>query len=117
VTEQSKTTAAASKKGAAARAEKNGAVEKTIEFEGLTLTLPEKLPGEVIFALAGVNENPGEIVNIVGSIIGATQLVDVRAALSGRDFEDTVTALSSLMNSAISEYGTSPGESPASSPS
>lgn len=105
--------AAAGKKAAAAKGEVQPS-EKRIDFEGEALVLPAQLPGDVLFALAGVDENPGEIVNIVGSIIGAEQLAAVRAKLAGRDFEATLGALAELMNAAISEYGTTAGESPAS---
>jgi hypothetical protein len=103
-------------KAAAARAEKKNENEvKTIEWQGLTLTLPEKLPEEIFLDLALVqsSENPGSTFEMLVTMIGEEQFRAVRHKLKTDkkvDLQDVVA----LSGQIFEVYGTSEGESEAS---
>lgn len=105
--------AAPSKKGAAARSEKNGK-PKTVNFRGLKLKLPAKLPGTILFDLADLesgNDLRGTM-EFLKSLVGAEQYQAIRNKVAedeiGIDEVDTV--LLSLMESILESSGLSQGE-------
>lgn len=71
--------AAARKKAAAARSEKKDE-SKTVDFRGLTLHLPAKLPGTILFDLADLesgNDLRGTM-EFIKSLVGAGQYQAIR---------------------------------------
>lgn len=68
--------AASPKRGAAARSEVNGH-RPTVEFEGLTLTLPAKIPFRVVRYMRGGNVE--DVAGMLGVLLGEEQLEKVWA--------------------------------------
>lgn len=113
--------AASASKGAAARAERNGKAKK-IEWRGVTLTLPpalEEVDGDLFFAMAEAEQgSPSAIAATLRSIVGDEQYAKVREAIRGTvTFGEVGEVLAGLMISIFDVYGTSPGESSASTKS
>lgn len=104
-------------KGAAATGEVDG-TPKTVDWRGITFTLPPVLPGELIFDFAEIEdaEGTGPLVRLLKSMLGDEQVAQIR----GKIAEDHVPlsevgeALSELMSLVFDAYGVSAGESPAS---
>lgn len=102
---------AAAPKGAAARAEKKA---KTVKVAGLTLTLPNVLPGSALFDIADAemgNDLRGTM-SLLGSILGAAQYGQLREKISadGLDIDQTQEALDALVDGILVAYGLSAGE-------
>ncbi len=104
-------------KAAAAKAEKDTA-ERTIAWQGLTLTLPPMLPESITLRLvqiedAAAEKNPAPTWKLLTSIVGADQFDSIIRILErneGVDIGDVVKLLSDI----FAQYGTSEGESEAS---
>lgn len=105
--------AAPRKKGAAARAEKKKEAP-TIEFRGLKLVLPEKIPGTLLFDLADLDSGRDlqGTMGLIKSLIGEAQYQAVRDRIGadGLDLEETETALVGLLEQAFDASGASLGE-------
>jgi hypothetical protein len=107
--------AAASKKAAAARGEKTDD-PKTIEFRGLELVVPAKVPGTLLWdfneVLAGDERSLTGIINLIGSLVGAEQNQAVRSKVQedGLDIEETIGALEGLLEEIFEAAGLSAGE-------
>jgi len=104
---------AASKKGAAARAEKKNE-EKVVDFRGYKIKLPTKIPGTLLFDFADLqsgNELRGTM-ELIKSLVGAEsyQVIRDKIGSEGLDFEQTEEALVGLLHTLFETYGTSLGE-------
>lgn len=110
---------AASKRGAAARAEAQGE-PKTFHFNDLDLTLelPVELPGELMFDLYQAQQatHSHGAVKLIYTLLGEEQASRVRDAIAAKKLSvaDTEPTLGKLFNEALREYALEPGESPAS---
>lgn len=102
------------KNGAAARKESG---PRSIEFRGLTLEGPAKLPFVVLkhFA-AGEDVSLGDLVAMLRDVFGDEQMGSVWQ-LDIDPVEDGADALGELVTSVLEEYGLAEGESAASSTS
>ena len=100
---------AARSKAAAARAEKKPEA-KTVEWRGLTLTLPSVLPGTLYFDFAELQEDS----NDVGAQV---RLVRAKIAEDEIPFDQMDDVLVDLFNVAFDAYGIGMGESSASASS
>lgn len=95
------------KRAAAARSEVNGR-KKTVEFRGVKLKVPSKVPGEVLFDIGDDN-----VTGTLRTILGETQLREVRekVAADGLSLQQTVTALTEFVNDLFdTTYGITTGE-------
>lgn len=108
---------AAASKAAAARAEKDPE-PRTVEFEGLTLTLAADFPEEIFFDMIESEASQAEgnagneyIVNLrlLRSLVGPDQFTDIRHRF-GRDAAKVID----IVNAVLEEYGLTMGESAAS---
>lgn len=105
-------------KGAAARAERAARpAVKTVGFRGLTLTLPDRLPGAILFDMGLVDD--GDIVGMmrmVDSLFGREQYLSLRRKVEqdGLDFEGAAGPVSELLRDAFEAFGMAPGEAQAS---
>lgn len=100
-------------KGAAARSEKKGKV-KTVNFRGLKLKMPAKLPGTILFDLADLesgNDLRGTM-EFLKSLVGAEQYQAIRnkVAEDGIGIDEVDTVLLSLIESILESSGLSRGE-------
>lgn len=93
--------------GAAARAEITGE-DKTVEFEGLTLTLPAKLPFNLLRDIRAARNDGSVAVSILEQLLGEEQLEQVWAL--NLDMDQGLALLSDI----TSQYGTPLGKSSAS---
>lgn len=106
---------AAPKKGAAARGEKKGK-SKSVDFHGLTLTLPAKLPGTLLWdfkdVLEGNERSVGGFIGFLESLVGPEQSKAVRDKVREEDLglEETFEALDSLLGDIFEASGLSQGE-------
>ncbi len=98
------------KKAAAAKAEK-APTERTVQWEGLTLTLPAELPDAVLLDLALVQggDDPTSTFEMLMTMIGEGQLRLVRNKVKS---DETVGLenVAELIRQIFEEYGTSEGE-------
>jgi hypothetical protein len=92
---------------------------KTVDFRGLTLELPDTLPGTVALDYAEIEDGRKQVspvVNLIRSIIGHDQYGDVYDKI--RDdavtVDDVGDVLRDLMEDLFGAYGTAEGESEAS---
>jgi hypothetical protein len=101
-------------KAAAAKAEREQS-ERTVEWQGLTLTLPAELPEAVLMDLALVKseEDPTTTFEMLKTMIGVGQFRQVRNKLDS-DKDVTLAEVASLVGQVFEAYGTSEGESEAS---
>jgi hypothetical protein len=101
------------RKAAAAKAEK-APTEKTIEWKGLTLTLPAELPDDIFLDLALVRSGSDatSTFDLLLTAIGRRQFVEVRAVVKAGEAKTEDVA--ELANEVFAVYGTSEGESEAS---
>lgn len=106
---------AAPKKGVAARAEKKGQA-KTVDFRGLKITLPTKIPGTLLWDINALAEGDADslagFIDLLTSLLGAEQSRAVRNKVrdDGLDLEETFTALEELMRGVFEASGLSQGE-------
>jgi hypothetical protein len=108
-------------RAAAARAEKKPAAQ-TVDFRGLTLTVPPSSEwGSELYFIMGDDEDSGiaQTVKILHELIGADQLTQVREKLRQDrvPFGDVEQVLSGLFEQIFETFGTSTGESLASADS
>jgi hypothetical protein len=101
----------ARKKAAAAKAEKENK-PKTVEFQGITLELPAKLPAAVAFEIADVEENGEGIgsIRILKSMIGLENYKRVKARVYDAGEADLDVALGDLIEEVAGLFGLKPGE-------
>jgi hypothetical protein len=104
---------AAPQKGAAARAEKNGK-RKTVDFRGLELILPAKLPGTILFDLADLesgNDLRGSM-EFLKSLVGSEQYQAIRNKVGeeGIGIEKVDAVLLKLVEDILEASGLSQGE-------
>lgn len=105
----------APKKGAAARSESK-AKAKTVDFRGLKLTLPTKIPGTLLWDINALAEGDADslagFIDLLSSLLGAEQSRAVRNKVrdDGLDLEETFTALEELMRGVFEASGLSQGE-------
>lgn len=109
-------------KADAALAEGNGH-KKELEWHGLTLELPEDLPGETLWGWAAAedeNKSVGPVMDLLRQIIGPEQdrMVREKVVEEGLSFKEAAEAVldqkDGLFAKILAQYGTEPGESPAS---
>lgn len=108
---------AAKSKAAAASQEAGG--ERSLDWRGLTFTLPATLPGTLIFDLAEVEKNPnalGPLIATLESLLGAEQLRQVRDLVASEniDMAGVADVLGDLVREVFGSYGMTEGESSAS---
>jgi hypothetical protein len=98
------------KKAAAAKAEK-APTERTVQWEGLTLTLPAELPDAVLLDLALVQggDDPTSTFEMLMTMIGEGQLRLVRNKVKS-DENVSLENVAELIHQIFEEYGTSEGE-------
>lgn len=110
--------AAASEKGAAARRE---AADEgpTLEFHGLTLQLPAKLPGSVVWRYGILRDN--DVIGaarIIESMVGREQYNAIMDKLDEigvtYDDEEGMTEIGQMAQNILEAYGMSQGEAEAS---
>jgi len=104
---------AASSKGAAARAEKKPE-PKVVDFRGLELRLPAKLPGTILFDLADLesgNDLRGTM-EFIKSLIGEGQYEAVRHKVAEDQIplEEVDSVLLKLLEDILEASGLSQGE-------
>lgn len=87
--------------GAAARSE-TSPKPKTIKFEGLTLTLPAKMPFNVL-RYSGQNEG-AQVIGVLTELLGDDQLEQVWA------LQLDVDRGKELVDELMAAYGTTPGK-------
>lgn len=112
---------AAARKAAAAQTEKNDQ-PKSLEWRGLTFTMPAALPGTVALDYADVEEGLQAIApirNLIRSVIGPEQYGQVYDKIrdDGVTFDEIVDVLGGLVDAVFDAYGTDTGESEASATS
>lgn len=105
--------AAAPKKVAAARAEKK-AEAKVVDFRGLKLQLPAKLPGTILFDLADLesgNDLRGTM-EFIKSLVGTGQYQAIRNKVAEDDIplDEVDGVLLGLMESILDTSGLAQGE-------
>lgn len=105
-------------KGVAARREKK-AGRPTLEFRGITLELPETLPGSLYFDFADLADSGGDPaaeLRCLRSLIGEEQVRRVREKIEqdGVTFDDLGPMMAKLFEDAFAAYGSTVGESAAS---
>jgi hypothetical protein len=105
--------AAAPKKAAAARAEKKDET-KAVDFRGLKLHLPAKLPGTILFDLADLeagNDLRGTM-EFIKSLVGAGQYQAIRnkVAEDGIPLDEVDSVLLKLLEDILQASGLSQGE-------
>jgi hypothetical protein len=102
-------------KAAAARAEVSPTEERTVEWKGMTLTLPPVLPEGFFLDLALVQrgDDPSATFEMLVGLIGDVQFRQVRNTLENND-DVTLADVAELIGQIFEEYGTSEGESEAS---
>ena len=111
---------AASRKGAAASAEKSDE-PRTIDFRGLTLTVPKPADwsAELYFAMGDLESGKTKIAGangVLAAMLGQDQFDQVRDRLIEQQvkFTDVEEILGELFMAAMEAYGTTSGESSAS---
>ena len=105
--------APARKKAGAARAEKKNE-QKTVDFRGLKLGLPAKLPGTILFDLADLesgNDLRGTM-EFIKSLVGAEQYQAIRNKVAEDDipFDKVTDVLLALLEDILETSGLSQGE-------
>jgi hypothetical protein len=105
--------AAPRKKGAAARSEKSGKA-KVVDFRGLELKLPTKLPGTILFDLADLetgNDLRG-VTEFLKSVVGAGQYQAIRnkVAEDGITIDEVDQVLLGLFEDILETAGLGSGE-------
>jgi hypothetical protein len=118
VTEPTKTPSKGAGKAAAAVAETKDE-PRTVDFRGLTITLPAVLPGTLYFDMAALeddSDSPAAVINLLGSLVGPDQIRAVREKVAEENipFSEVETALWELFNAVLGAHAVTPGESPAS---
>lgn len=105
--------AAPSKKGAAARAEKKNQ-PKTVDFRGLTLTLPATLPGTLIFDLADLESGNGlrGTMELIKSLVGPDQYQAIRNKVADDEIplDEVEGVLEGMLEDVFESSGLSQGE-------
>lgn len=110
--------AAASRKGAAARAEKDAKPKpKSHKWKGLKLETPPDLPGTLMFDIAALqnfgDDVPiGPLVDLLETLVGPVQLRQIRAKVTEDQipFEDMPELTLGLLNDLLGPYGLNLGE-------
>ena len=106
-------TATVEKDEATAALEESKDEAKSVEWRGITLELPAKLPGTLAWdfaALEGSREYAG-LVGLVRTIVGEQDaLIQAKVAEDGIGLEDIVEELGNLVTSIVEQYGTTEGE-------
>lgn len=96
------------------RAEANGK-PKAIEWHGITLDLPDELPGEIAFAYGDLehDDSIGGLVKFLTVLLGEGNVAKVRAKVAeeGIPFSAMPATLDELAGDVFKVYGTSAGES------
>jgi hypothetical protein len=110
---------AAASRGAAAVAESNG-VAPTVDFHGLELRLPPKLPGTLAFTIARIERSNGNslspIIDCIQSVVGAEQVAAIESHVAAKEIalDDVGGELDGLLSKIVTAYGVEAGESSAS---
>jgi hypothetical protein len=103
----------ARKKAEVARAEKKDDL-KTVDFRGLTLHLPPKLPGTLLFDFADLETGNelGGTMQMIKSLVGEGQYQAIRAKVGeeGITFEEVEPVLQKLVEDILEAFGVSSGE-------
>lgn len=102
--------------GAARAATKKGKPE-SIKYRGLTLELPEKLPGALLFDLAEMEEDGvGAALHMLESLLGREQYKRVRAQVLADEvaFDEVEGEIVELLERTLLAFGVNLGEASAS---
>jgi hypothetical protein len=120
----SKKATKAPSKAAAAKAEVQDQQEpKSFEWRGITLALPDELPGTVLFDFAEMEsqirageDRIGPTVELITSLVGADQVQAVKAKVAEDKLtlEEALEEIPGLLNSLLEQFGMGLGESSAS---
>jgi hypothetical protein len=106
--------AAGSSKPAAARREKT-AEKETVDFLGLTIEVPEKLPGTILFDIADLEmgRDLGGTMEFIKSLVGEDtfRAIRQRVADKGIELEEVPGKLIDLLEEILEKAGLSLGES------
>lgn len=107
--------AAARKKAAAARSEKKAEkAAKTVDFRGLTLQLPAKLPGTLLFDLADLESGRDlqGTMRFIESLVGAGQYQAIRDKVGedGIPLDEVDGVLLKLLEDILETSGLTAGE-------
>lgn len=113
--------AAAAEKGKAARSEKKAAPKtRTLDFRGVKVTTPEKLPGDLAFEIGEAEVNGesglGLLYRIMRTTLSPEDFEAVRNKVRELDvpFDEMETVLRELTDDILGKAGSSTGESEAS---
>lgn len=104
------------KKAAAARAEKKPEPEsKEVQFHGLKLELPDRLPETVMFDITDIEsgvqmDDPRPIFRLLRSVVGGDQFVAIRNQIEIESLPVGESVMD-LMKDVLAEYGLTSGES------
>lgn len=105
--------ASARKKAEASGAEAKGEA-KTVDFRGLELEIPAKLPGTILFDLADVEAGRDlqGTMEFLKSLIGQNQyqLVREKVAADGIGFDEVIDVIQKLIEDILEIAGISEGE-------
>lgn len=104
---------AAPKKGAAARAAaaEKAAETREVAFREITITLPNELPGTMLFDLVeleAADANPMPLFRFLRDLLGQEQFNDVRAQITPED--NVVEVVDGLLRDIFGAYGLGLGE-------
>lgn len=94
---------------------------RVADFRGLSLNLPDDLPGSLAFDLFGLgaSSDPAAQLRFLNTVLGLDQLERVRAKMDadGVTFDQVDDFFEELVGAVLGAYGSTAGESPASAKS
>lgn len=95
---------------AAAAIDETNPQVKTVEFRGLTLTLPEELPATIGFDFIELENEAGAmpLLRLLRSLLGKDQFIAVRNAMDGAD--DVFGVVDGLFADIFEQYGMDQGK-------
>lgn len=100
------------------RSGRGAAARSTVDFHGLKVKVPTKLPGSLAFDYAAIeqagddDEKSGlpEMVALLTTLVGAEQVAKIRAKSAEIAFEDVATELGELIGEIMKAAGTTAGK-------
>lgn len=92
---------------------------KMVSWRGLELVVPDEIPPVLMFDFISMENEQGafSLMRMFHTLLDTEQFVQVRNVISKLKPEEQVTAITDLSEAIMSSYGTTPGESEASSDS
>lgn len=87
---------------------------KSVEFRGVELSLPAKIPGALAFDLAALEDEntPSALIRVLKGLLGDEQTKLVRSKIVDDEvsMEEIVVVMAELLDTIIDQYGTGTGE-------